>query len=115
MDLFFVFKYNIKFHTPTKKKVVYFIHQCKRFEKFHAPSESLLPQCVPYSVTAPLPNKKLVAQRIMVKTTSRSDGLRSAIFCVIVYLPTVSKVLPFRLFVADDANIYFSSRDLYTS
>ena len=32
-----------------------------------------------------LPNKKLVAQRIMVKTTSRSDRTWSAIFCVIVY------------------------------
>ena len=32
-----------------------------------------------------LPNKKLVAQRIMVKTTSRSDHPWSAIFCVIVY------------------------------
>ena len=32
-----------------------------------------------------LPNKKLVAQRIMVKTTSRSDRSWSAIFCVIVY------------------------------
>ena len=33
-----------------------------------------------------LPNKKLVAQRIMVKTTSRSDHHWSAIFCVIFYL-----------------------------
>ena len=33
--------------------------------------------------------KKLVAQRIMVRTTSRSDRPWSAIFCVIVYLSTV--------------------------
>ena len=32
-----------------------------------------------------LPKKKSVAQKIMVKTTSRSDHPRSAIFCVIVY------------------------------
>ena len=32
-----------------------------------------------------LPNKKLVAQRIMVKTASRSNRSWSAIFCVIVY------------------------------
>ena len=32
-----------------------------------------------------LPNKTLVAQRIMVQTASRSDRPRSAIFCVIVY------------------------------
>ena len=32
-----------------------------------------------------LPNKKLVAQGIMVKTTSGSDRPWSAIFCVIVY------------------------------
>ena len=32
-----------------------------------------------------LPNKKLVAQRVMVKTISRSDRPWSDIFCVIVY------------------------------
>ena len=32
-----------------------------------------------------LPNKKLVTQRIIVKTTSRSDRPWSAIFCIIVY------------------------------
>ena len=35
-----------------------------------------------------LPNKKLKAQRIMVKITSRSDRPWSAIFCVIVYCRT---------------------------
>ena len=35
--------------------------------------------------THSLPNKKLVAQRVMVKTTSRSDLPWSAIFSVIVY------------------------------
>ena len=34
--------------------------------------------------------KKIVAQRIMVKTTSRSDRPWSAIFCVIVYLCKIS-------------------------
>ena len=32
-----------------------------------------------------VPNKTLVAQRIMVKTTSRSDRLWSAIFSMIIY------------------------------
>ena len=35
--------------------------------------------------------KKLVAQRIMVKTTSRSDRPQSAIFCVIVNSCTLRK------------------------
>ena len=35
-----------------------------------------------------IPSKKLVAQRIMVKTTSRSDRPWSAIFSVIVYYQT---------------------------
>ena len=41
-----------------------------------------------------LPNKKLVTQRIMVKTTSRSDRPWSAIFCVIVYFNFLDAVNP---------------------
>ena len=39
-----------------------------------------------------LPNK-IVAQRIMVKITSRGDHLWSAIFCVIVYWYVISSKL----------------------
>ena len=56
-----------------------------------------------------LPNKKLVAQRIMVKTTSMSDRQWSVILCVIVNITLQVKIPPFFLKLCDFSQKYIGN------